>query len=91
MKKISPNTATQMIRDSKGKIFTVTFVKRTNCEVRTMNCRTGVKKGIVGNARKRRNSGIMTVYDVQKREFRNVNLSGIRTLKMNRETYQVEV
>ena len=39
---------------AQGTIFTVTFVKRTTGETRTMNARLGVKRGVtgVGMARK---------------------------------------
>jgi hypothetical protein len=47
---ITAKTALELIemnRD-KGTAFSVTFVKRTNGEIRTMNARFGVSKGVKG-------------------------------------------
>ena len=32
-----------------GKIFTITFVKRTNGKTRVLNCRTGVRKNLLSD------------------------------------------
>jgi len=41
-------SARQVIGNTLGKFFSVEFVKRTTGEVRKMNCRTGVTKGVTG-------------------------------------------
>jgi hypothetical protein len=53
-------------------IFSVVFVKKTTGEVREMQCRTGVRKGVTGAlpAGQRRaeddRCGVLTVFDVAK-------------------------
>ena len=44
---ISLKEAVEKIEEAKhsGRVFSVTFVKRTNGEIRDMNCRGGVSKG----------------------------------------------
>ena len=50
--KISRVKAIDLIRGSKGRVFTVTFIKRTNGDVRTMNARIGVSKYVTGEGLK---------------------------------------
>ena len=86
---ISVAEAVSKMQGSNGKFMTVTFTKRGNNAIRTMNCRTGVSKGVKGTRRARKNAGLMTVYDMTKREFRNINVSGLRSLRLNGLEYQV--
>jgi hypothetical protein len=50
-----------------GQIFSVEFVKRTTGELRKMNCRKGVKKGVNGRGRNfdPASKGLIGVYDMQ--------------------------
>ena len=88
-KRISVTEAVNKMQESKGKFMTVTFTKRGDNALRTMNCRTGVSKGVKGVKRARKNTGLMTVYDMTKREFRNINVSGLRSVKLNGREYKV--
>jgi len=74
--------AIDVIRKSKGKFFTVVFTKRTTGEVRKMNCRTGVSKGVtgIGKAYDPEEKGLVTVWDTQAKNFRSINLEGIITV-----------
>ena len=74
---------------AKGTFFTVGFTKRTNNEYRQMNCRLGVQKGLKGTKKNKRNTGLLTVYDMTKKAYRNINLSGLRWVKLRGETYLV--
>ena len=70
MTNISQGQAIDLIestRDS-GSIFNVTFIKRTNGEVRSMNARLGVKRGQngVGLAFNAKQKNLIVCYDVQK-------------------------
>lgn len=51
-----------------GQLFTVDFVKRSDGNIRTMNCRRGVKKGVkgTGQAYDPKSKNLLTVYDMQK-------------------------
>lgn len=66
----------QRIIDTDGKIFTVKFFKRSNSELRVMNCRLGVKKDLKGDGPKYDafSKGLITVYDMQAKGYRNINM-----------------
>jgi hypothetical protein len=48
---ITTRQAANHIRNSKGLIFTVDFIKRGNGQLRRLTGRTGVSKGVQGEAR----------------------------------------
>ena len=69
--------------------FTVAFTKRSDNSIRVMNARLGVKKGLKGSGNKYHNDGLLGVYDMTKKDYRMINVSGIRWLKMKGKTYVV--
>lgn len=76
--------------------FTVTFVKRTTGELRTMNCRTGVKKYVTGVGMKYnpREKNLLPVWERRSdgegaENYRNVNLNDLVTLVINKQHYEV--
>lgn len=71
-----------------GKIFTVKFIKRTTGELRTMNCRTGVKKHLKGGEKKFKdsNKNLLTVYDLQKKGYRSIPVESIQEIVVEGET-----
>ena len=75
----STESALDVIQKSKGKFFTVEFVKRTTGEVRKMNCRTGVKKGVTGIGKSFNDSdkGLVTVWDAKISQFRSIPIENI--------------
>mgnify|MGYP007032451087 CR=1 FL=1 len=83
--KENPTTesAIEVIRKSKGKFITVAFIKRTTGEVRRMNCRTGVTKGVTGTGKTFNDSdkGLVTVWDAKINQFRSIPLENIITVK----------
>jgi len=68
-----------MIKQTKGKFFSVEFVKRTTGEVRKMNCRTGVSKGVTGIGKSFNDidKGLVTVWDAQISQFRSIPVANI--------------
>ena len=91
--KIAKDSAAWMIKRYHGRqFFTVTFVKRSNGELRTMNCRKGVTIGVNGNGMKFNpaDHDLVTVWDVQKRDFRSIPLDSIREISMAGNEYIVE-
>lgn len=90
--KISKVKAIDLIRGSKGKVFGVTFIKRTNGEERTMNARLGVKKGVTGEGLKfdPKQYALIPVYEMPKAQFRMVNLEGLTSLNLEGEKYDIE-
>ena len=79
---IDREEAIKIIKDSKGKIFGVSFVKRSTGELRHMTARLGVKKGVTGEGLKYdpESRQLMTVYDMQKRGHRMVNTETLSRL-----------
>jgi len=91
-KKITVSDAVGLIQKSNGKIMTVSFIKRGDNTLRIMNCRTGVSKGVKNVKRRKRirkNIGLITVYEMSKKSFRHINVSGIRALRLGGQQYKV--
>ena len=93
--KISRAKAVSLIKDSKGKTISATFIKK-NGEERMLNGRTGVYKSphapLTGEGLKYTpsNYGLVNIFDMQKRAYRMVNINTLKELKVSGETYQVE-
>ena len=78
------------VREKVGStIFHIVFIKRTNGEVRHMNCRLGVSKGVtgVGMAYDPIKKGLLTVYDTDKQAYRSVPLDGVAYAKVRGVLY----
>ena len=90
MRTISRVVATELINKSKGKIFTVSFIKK-NGELRDMNCRLGVRKGINGKGMSYNPTlkGLKPIFDMQKNAYRTINLESVVGLNIGRERYIV--
>jgi pyruvate/2-oxoglutarate/acetoin dehydrogenase E1 component len=88
--KISKVVATELINKSRGRIFTATFLKK-NGELRAMNCRVGVNKGVNGKGMNYNPSlkGLKPVFDMQSKQWRTINLESIVELSINKENYMV--
>ena len=89
---ISRPEAKQMIKDTKGKFFTVTFIKRTDGTTREMNARLGVKAYLKGGVLPYdpASKNLLTVYDMGKRQYRHINLDTITKLKIGSKEYDVK-
>ncbi len=92
MQVINRETAVRMIEESRGKIITVIFRKRTDNTLRKMNCRTDVTKGVkgVGNGIDKKKHKLSTVYDMQAKGFRSISHEGIINLKIAGQEYFVQ-
>ena len=91
---ISRDEAKQLIKETKGKIFTVVFIKKDGSE-RTMNARLGVKVYLRGGqlAYDAESKGLLPVYDMQisgENAYRMINLNTILSLKIGGNTYTVQ-
>lgn len=91
LQNISKLEAAQKIRDTKGKMFTVTFIKKSNGEKRTMNARLGVKAYLRGGVLPYdpNTKGLIPVYDIQTKGYRMINIQGIINLKTGGVEYNV--
>ena len=64
----------------KGKIFSVSFIKKDGTE-RNMVCRLGVQKYLTGGKSVNDPSKYLTVFDMQKKAYRNIALETIYRLR----------
>ena len=72
---------------SRGKIFSVKFVKKDG-SLRYMTCRTGVKKHLKGGINTVKHiPKYLTVYSVQDKGYRNINLKTIKEIKGNNSIF----
>lgn len=74
-----------------NKIFSVEFFKKDGT-LRKMTCRLGVKKGVTGKgmAYSPNDRQMLTVYDVQKKAFRMVNLNTLIKIKYRGKVLEIK-
>ena len=91
MKPISKRDALGKIHASKGKIFSAIVIKRTNGERRKLNCRLGVSKYVTGEGLKfdPKKKNLITVFDMQKNEYRMINIDGLEELIIDGEEFNI--
>lgn len=71
-----------------GKIFGVTFFKKTDSRLRVMACRLGVKiKGTEFAGFNPMAGGILRVFDMHKGEYRTVNLNALMSVRSKGRLY----
>lgn len=72
-----------------GKIFSATFEKKDGT-IRTINCRRNVSKGVkgVGYSFDPTSKGLLSVYDMQSKGFRFINLETLVEAKVNGEIFK---
>jgi len=63
-----------------GKIFSVTFVKRTDGTLREMTARYGVGENPLNESESMLNK-LLLVWDLQKKAYRNIPLEGLTQVK----------
>ena len=82
-------TLEQIVEQAGNSIFTATFVKK-NGDVRVMNCRLNVKKHLKGGELKydAKARNLLPVFDMQKKEYRMINISTLTKLKINGQVYK---
>ena len=87
---IKPEKVRELLRNTDGKIFRVKFIKRTTLEERTMVCRIGVSKGVngTGMAYDPKSRGLITVYDMQKGDWRMINLDAVIDMRVDGTEYK---
>ncbi len=78
---------------SKGKIVSVTFIKRTNGEKRTLVGRIGknyTSKGNdpLGGKKARRGRDLFTIYDMQKGGFRMISMDSVISIRAAGKDYK---
>ena len=93
MQTINKNKAKELIKDSKGLIFSTTFIKKDNT-IRTLTGRLQVTKHLKENAKKQpynpNKYNLQPVYDLKAKGYRMLNLNTLLTLTINNNKYIVE-
>ena len=92
MQTINKNKAKELIKESKGLIFSTTFIKKDNT-IRTLTSRTGKQYASKTGKEapyKPSDYNLIPLYDMRKKAFRMLNLSTLLTLSINKEKYLVE-
>tara|TARA_R110000822_G_scaffold12273_1_gene44573 strand:- start:183 stop:461 length:279 start_codon:yes stop_codon:yes gene_type:complete len=92
MQTINRNKAKELIKESKGLIFSTTFVKKDNT-IRTLTSRTGKQyKSKTGKAApyKAQDYNLIPLYDMRKKAFRMLNFNTLLTLSINKTKYIIK-
>ena len=90
--KISREKAREKLLSAENTMFSVVFIKRTTGEVRRMLCRTGVRKYLSGGELKfiPIRKGLLSVYDMQSKGYRFINLETLISFKLGGKTYEIQ-
>ena len=91
MQTINRNKAKELIKESKGLIFSTTFVKKDNT-IRTLTSRTGKQYTPTGKKAPYKPSdyNLIPLYDMRKKDFRMLNLNNLLTLSINKTKYIIQ-
>ena len=91
MKTINKEQAKELIKESKGLIFSTTFIKKDNT-IRTLTSRTGKQYTPTGKKQPYKPSdyNLIALYDMRKKAFRMLNLNTLITLSINKEKYLIK-
>ena len=91
MQTINRNKAKELIKESKGLIFSTTFIKKDNT-VRTLTSRTGKRYTPTGKKApyKPEDYNLVSLYDMRKKAFRMLNLNTLITLSINKTKYIIK-
>ena len=92
MQTINRTKAKELIKESKGLIFSTTFLKKDNT-IRTLTSRTGKQyKSKTGKKAPYKPSdyNLIPLYDMRKKAFRMLNLNTLIALSINKEKYLIE-
>lgn len=73
------NKLRELIRSTNGRIFRVSFHKRTDGTLRHMRARLGVTKHLHGGslAYNPKDHGLMTCFDMEKKDYRSIPLDSV--------------
>ena len=93
MQTINKTKAKELIKESKGKIFNASFIKKDNT-IRTLTGRLQVTKHLKENAKKQpydpNKYNLQPVYDLKAKDYRMLNLKTLITLSINKTKYIIK-
>lgn len=94
VRKLPRNRVLNLLRTkvNKGQFFGVRFIKRTDGEERSMNCRLGVISKLKGGNLNynREAKGLIGVFDVDRQEYKNIPLEGIISMSVAGERFEID-
>ena len=85
----SSDEMVKMIKSTKGKWFSCTFIKKDGSK-RVMNSRIGCHKGIKGVGRKFQKENLVTVFDAQAKSYRMINVDTMLTFNCGNFAWEIE-
>ena len=90
MKWINRRKAIKALYNSAGKIFYAEFIKKDG-GLRRMTARLGVRKGVTGKGMRYDPAayGLLPVYDMDKAQWRMINLNTLKRLHLNHQKFAV--
>ena len=88
-KPITTTQLTDMVNN--GRIFGVSFIRRTTGELRTMSCRLGVKKFLRGGklSYSPAEKQLLTVFSMSDKGYRSIPLESIQRVSVGGQTFSV--
>ena len=90
---ITSTRAKELIKDSKGKIFSTSFIKKDNT-IRTLTGRLKVTQHLKENAKKQpydpNKYNLQPVYDLKAKGYRMLNFNTLLTLNINANKYIIK-
>lgn len=91
MLSVNQTKAQDLIRKTKGRVFTAVFTK-TDGTKRKMNCRVGVVKNLNGSGLPYNpaDHNLITVFDMHAKDYRTICLDRLIALQINGKFYVVE-
>ena len=91
MNTITRNKAKELIKESKGLIFSTSFIKKDNT-IRTLTSRLFIKykKTGIEPPYKPSDYNLIPLYDMKKKAFRMLNLNTLLTLSINKTKYIIK-
>lgn len=91
-KTISRKKSVDVVFSTHGKFFTCVFIKKTDGQERTINCRLGVTKHLHGGTLPYNPTplGLLPVFDLQKRDYRMINFKTMKSVIFNQIKYIIK-
>ena len=93
MQTINRTRAKELIKESKGKIFNASFIKKDNT-IRTLTGRLKVTQYLKENAKEQpydpNKYNLQPVYDLKAKGYRMINLNTLITLSINKTKYIIK-
>ncbi len=86
--KISKNKAVELINNTNGKIFTVSFLNKAQ-QVRTINGRLKKTTSTKGGRNNATELGYITMWSMQDKGYRNVNKQTLTGLKTAGQSFNI--